>query len=495
MKKISLTILVFLIPFLTMAQIRLEINGNVDKKITYKIGSTSSTIAEGTSVTIKSIYNSKGAPEVQIYNNDKDILFSIFISQLSNITFKPSTVKQFWQVQALKSEVYNNITKNGNQYELRNELELEAIEYIDYTEKNNLIFNDSYLESYLYALAYKIYPSRIEDDKPGLINIKILKSTKPNAFIYANGTMFLTTSLLSKINSEEELIAIMAHEIAHFVLDHSIININKAEKRLKRAKFWAGLATGVAAAADISMAANNDNYTPGAITLGTSILAYNIASEVNERMGLKYSKKQQLEADKYATEFMKFVNIDHTALSSALLKIKNDEIPNSNYTLALSSNNESKSTTEERIQAIGKPTKEFMNLDYDKTISLVNTFNAETQLNMHHLQTCIDLINRNINADIATEDDYILLAKVTNLMYDNEAKNNEALLHINKAKSLNIAPTNDIFKQEAIILIRLKKYDEAKIALNKYLDSIKLFKEKVWALKMINKINKMKKME
>jgi len=495
MKKISLTILVFLIPFLTMAQIRLEINGNVDKKITYKVGSTSSTIAEGTSVTIKSIYNSKGAPEVQIYNNDKDVLFSIFISQLSNISFKPSTVKQFWQVQALKSEVYNNITKNGNQYELRNELELEAIEYIDYTEKNNLIFNDSYLESYLYALAYKIYPSRIDDDKPGLINIKILKSTKPNAFIYANGTMFLTTSLLSKINSEEELIAIMAHEIAHFVLDHSIININKAEKRLKRAKFWAGLATGVAAAADISMAANNDNYTPGAITLGTSILAYNIASEVNERMGLKYSKKQQLEADKYATEFMKFVNIDHTALSSALLKIKNDEIPNSNYTLALSSNNESKSTTEERIQAIGRPTKEFMNLDYDKTISLVNTFNAETQLNIHHLQSCIDLINRNINADIATEDDYILLAKVTNPMYDNEAKNNEALLHINKAKSLNIAPTIDIFKQEAIILIRLKKYDEAKIALHKYLDSIKLFKEKVWALKMINKINKMKKLE
>ena len=67
--------------------------------------------------------------------------------------------------------------------------------------------------------------------------------------------------------------------------------------------------------------------------------------------------------------------------------------------------------------------------------------------------------------------------------------------NINKAKSLNISPTIDIFKQEAIILIRLKKYDEAKMALNKYLDSIKIFREKVWALKMINKINKMKKLE
>ena len=495
MKNISLTILVVLIPLFTMAQIRLEVNGNVNKKITYQIGNITATIAEGTSVTLKTVYKYKEALEIQIYDNDKDLMFSTSISKLSNITFKPSTLKQFWQVQALKNEVYDNIKRNGIQYKLRNELELEAIEYVDYTEKNNLIFYDSYLESYLYALAYKIYPSRIEDDKSGIINIKILKSTKPDAFIYANGTMFLTTSLLSRINSEEELIAIMAHEISHFVLDHSIININKAEKRLKRAKFWAGLATVAAAATDISMTANNDNYTPGAITLATSILAYNITSEVNERMGLKYSREQQFEADKCATEFMKFVNIDPTALSSALLKIKSYEIPNSNYSLALSTNKESHSTTEDRIQAIGKPKKEFMDPDYDKTISLVNTFNAVTQLNKHQLQSCIDLINRNINADIATEDDYILLAKATNLMYDNEAKNNESLLYINKAKSLNISPTIGIFKQEAIILIRLKKYDEAKMALNKYLDSIKIFSEKVWVLKMINKINKMKKLE
>ena len=53
------------------------------------------------------------------------------------------------------------------------------------------------------------------------------------------------------------------------------------------------------------------------------------------------------------------------------------------------------------------------------------------KLNYHHLQSCIDLVNKNIKADIATEDDYILLAMVTTMMYNNEEKNNEALSYIN----------------------------------------------------------------
>lgn len=504
MKKTLLIFLIFLFPTITTAQLRMELDGTVDKEILFKIADTSLIIAEGTSVTLKSIYKVNEAFEVQIFENDKKRLFSTSMSNLNKISFEPSNIEQFWQKQALDYDVYKNILNNGVQYKLRKELEQETIDYINYTESNNLIFKDSYIESYLYSLVYRIYPRGIHDGRFGVINIKILKSTVSDAFIFSNGTMFLTTGLLSTINSEAELIGIMAHEISHFVLDHSIININKAEKRLKRAKFWATFATGVAAVADAYTAVNNEDHIPGAITLGTAAFAYSIASELYERMGLKYSIKQEIEADKSASELMKYINIDPTALSSALLKIKNHDIQIGNYTVLLTGA-ETK-LIDDRVKSIGKPTSEFNSIDYDKTMSSINSFNAINQLNNHHLQLCLEIVNKNIKAEVATENDYILLAMITIFRYDNKEKNKEALSYINKAKTLEILPSINIYKQEAIILIRLEKYDEAKIVLNKYLDALNdrqsifrnlksskewIIDEKQWTIKMIYKLNRM----
>jgi Zn-dependent protease with chaperone function len=505
MKKVVLLFLIASIPFLTMAQLIFEIKGTVIKKI-------SSDLPEGSIVNLKSIdeftENSYITYKAILDCNNTEV--NIDLKKLDNISFKPSNIKEFWQIQALNHDVYKNITKNGMQYKRRKELEEEALDYMNYMENNNMIFKDSYLESYLYALTYKIYPIRIEDGRPGILNVKILKSIVPNAFIFPNGTMFITTGLLSTINSEDELIGVMAHEISHFVLDHSILNINKAVQRQKRAEFWAAFATGVAAAADIYTAANNEYYAPGAITMGTAILAYSIASELNKRMGLEYSREQEMEADQSATELMTYINIDPTALSSALIKIKTYSILNGNY-FALSGQG-THPALDARINSIGKPTTEFNDTDYDKTISFVNSFNAIIELNNHHLQACSNLVNRNIKSNVATENDYVILAMVTTFMFDNEVKNKEALNYINIAKSLNISPSINIPKQEAIILIRLENFEEAKNSLKKYLSALEnerlnlinikntsewsyinnyLFNENEWTLKMINKVDKM----
>ncbi len=53
-----------------------------------------------------------------------------------------------------------------------------------------------------------------------------------------NGTIMLSIGLLSIIDSEEELVSILAHEVAHFV-DHYVMNIIKQQEREKRAAFWA----------------------------------------------------------------------------------------------------------------------------------------------------------------------------------------------------------------------------------------------------------------
>ena len=148
-----------------------------------------------------------------------------------------------------------------------------------------------------------------------------------------------------------------------------MININKAEKRQKRAEFWASFATGVALAADVYAATNYEYYAPGVITMSTAILAYSIAASVNERMGLKYSREQEMEADKCAVELMKYIDVTPTALASALSKIKNYCIITGNY-LSLSGEG-THPALDDRIRKIGKPSS-FYDIEYDKTISFVN---------------------------------------------------------------------------------------------------------------------------
>ncbi len=193
----------------------------------------------------------------------------ISVIHLNRITFEPANLEEFWISKAIENGVYNQLMRNGNQMELRKELDDEVLEYMNYLQSNDLFYQDSYIESYLNSLALKISPKNINDGRPGFIHIKIVKDTTPNAHIYSNGTMLINKGLLSVVHSEEELMAVLAHEISHFFLDHSVLNIDTVVARQRCAEFWASLATGLVAATEIYTAARNPNYYPGDITMAT----------------------------------------------------------------------------------------------------------------------------------------------------------------------------------------------------------------------------------
>ncbi len=428
------------------------------------------------------------------------------IAWLDAIDLYPKDLKGFWQAKALKAGYFQNIQEKGYQYDLRTELEEDVLQYVQQLRQDGLIFNDSYLENYLYSLLYKLYPETAHDERQGLKSVLVVNDISPNAFMCPNGTILITTGLLSTINSEEELVASLAHEVAHYVLDHSIININKNLQRQKTALFWAGFATAVAASADVYMTATNEYYTPGALTQSTALLSFSIATLITERLGLKYSREQELEADQCATDLLKFLNLPPVALSSVLEKIKRYCITTGNH--AALSGNGTHPNIDDRISKIGTPTR-FTSIDYDGTISLVLTQNAIFEFNNAHFIVCQALVERSINAGTAIEDDYILKA-ITNLYrYNTLEKNSEALSLIQKAKNLNIVPSLNTYKYEALALIRLNKNADAVVAMNSYimklneeannLETVKseaywasrfvyLRNERDWASKMVQKL-------
>jgi beta-barrel assembly-enhancing protease len=474
-----------------------SISGVVKRKISI-LGATEkkSDLEIGEKVTLLNIQNNATYGIYYIVLSE-GVAVRVSISDLKKIEFeKPKDKDELWKVVRINSGLDEYILSKGYQYEMRNDLEDETIEALQNLEKYYGFFKDEYLEDYVQSLFYKIHSITLNDGRPGNLTVKILKSSAPNAFSMPDGTVIITTGLLSTIRSEDELIGVLAHEVAHFVLDHQIVNINKAITRQKRAEFWVGFTTVVAAASEAYITAKNDFYPDGNLTAAANIISSSIANSINERIGATYNNEQELEADNAAGMVLTFLNRDPKALSAALTRIFKYSEQNGDY-LALSGSGTHPSLSG-RITKIGKtdPNK-FNNIKYDQVISVVNTYNSISEYDLRHLETSLYLSSRNIESGVGTEDDYILKAMTIRLLYDSPEKNQEALDLINKAKVLNIAPHNYIFKQEGLTLIRLGRLKEAGDAFKTYLKNLEnekdnsgnLFDEIDWTKKMINKVS------
>jgi Zn-dependent protease with chaperone function len=433
----------------------------------------------------------------------------------SSILLDPKKIKLFeflnienrekiWDKNLVFNGVYANLIQKGMQYELRNELNNEAVEFINILSTEDRFFKDAYFEDYLYSLLNKIHIGILSDRRPGNLYIKILKETQPNAFALPNGCIIITTGLLSTIQSEDELIGILAHEVAHFVLDHQIMNYNKSVDRKKRAEFWSAFATVVAASADVYLTSKNSNHIPGILTASTAIAASVISEEIITQLGVKYNQEQEIEADKAAKELISILKYNKLGLSAALQRIKNYCILTGNY-IALSGSG-SHPSLDSRINQLGmvENLEAFTQNEYLKKVSLINSYNAWIELwyFSHHL-AAKELADRNIKNGIGTETDYLVKAVVLRRLLNTKESNEEVIDLISKAKSININSLITLYKEEALTLLRLGRKEESKKSFQTYLSQLNELKAKLessnkkseledeidWTKKMIFKID------
>lgn len=456
------------------------------------------------------LYNyNEGFPSVILEVKNKDGISKSFETKKMNLIkfIEINNVDNVWDKRLITSGTYINLLTKGIQYDLRNELDNNALEYLHILNANDRIFSDEYFEDYLYTLINKIHSGILRDQRPGNIFIKIIKDPEPNAFALPNGCILLSTGLLSTIQSEDELIGILAHEVAHFVLDHHILNFNKETDRKKRAEFWASFATVISAGADAYLSINNKNHIPGILTASTAILASAFSEEITNRLGAEYSQTQEIEADLVSKEILEVLKYDKLALSAALLRIKNYCIMTGNY-FALSGSRTHPSL-DYRIDILGQINSldDFVQSNYLKKVSFVNSYNAWIELwYFSHHKAAYDLSSRNIENGIATESDYIVKAVVLRRMFNSKESNELVISTLNKAKTLNVTPYIVLNKEEGITFLRLNKKAEARQAFQTYLNRLIELKERneiselknhnealeneiQWAKKMIFKVD------
>ena len=108
-------------------------------------------------------------------------------------------------------------------------------------------------------------------------NIYVHPSKEINAFVTADGSIYFTEGLLNEINNDEELAFVLAHELGHYVHRDHLKFVSRQ----------------ILAAMILS-----------AVNMGQSSHFSSLAGSINNISNIKYSQKQETNADIYANHII-----------------------------------------------------------------------------------------------------------------------------------------------------------------------------------------------
>ena len=117
-------------------------------------------------------------------------------------------------------------------------------------------------------------------------------------------------------------------------------------------------------------------------------------------------------------------------------------------------------------------TDTFFSADYEKMISPIISYNAFDAYNQSQYLLCRWLLNRNMESGEATAEDYILMSQTLLLLSDTEEKDREALEMVRRVIVPGSAVPAEAYKQEALVLMRMDRNDEAAVSLDRYAGSL-----------------------
>jgi predicted Zn-dependent protease len=92
----------------------------------------------------------------------------------------------------------------------------------------NCLYDDPVLADYVNEIAQKLFPK--DTSAKGLtIEVKVLNNPLLNAFAYPNGVMYVHTGILSKMDNEAQMAALLGHEMSHATHRHAVENFRSVK--------------------------------------------------------------------------------------------------------------------------------------------------------------------------------------------------------------------------------------------------------------------------
>ena len=171
------------------------------------------------------------------------------------------------------------------------EVDLEVLEEADLLdvrlERDGLVLADETANAYLRRVGESLIPPKLELERVSW-KFRALRDPQPNAFALPNGSIYVTTGLLTLIDNESQLAAIFAHELTHVMRRHTYVH-----NRSNRKKF---LTMNVMAAVGA--------YAPGGIVGAVITVVTTVAPFIMMATMYGYSRDLEREADLKGIDMM-----------------------------------------------------------------------------------------------------------------------------------------------------------------------------------------------
>lgn len=151
-------------------------------------------------------------------------------------------------------------------------------------EKAYTVVKDSPALAHIEAIVEALRP--VTERPHQRYQVAIIESDAINAFALPGGYLYFTQGLLQAVESEDELAAIVAHEMAHVALNHS-------RRLMSRDERYARVLTPIILA---SVLTRPQGVDPGKIALVGSLLVQDALSH--------YGREAELEADRAAVQYL-----------------------------------------------------------------------------------------------------------------------------------------------------------------------------------------------
>jgi len=235
----------------------------------------------------------------------------------------------------------------------------------------------------------------------------VINQHLPQAVALSNGTILVTTGLIAHTRTRDELLAVLAHEVAHVVADHSLQN----HKKRSQAEAFSNALSGVAAIGTAYLAVRDGASGASAARAGLAVgIATRFTSQaVLEDLGAKWSQEQELEADQIAQRWLVATGHSTSALADMLQEMLN-------YSSAAgfaeqTSQYDTYPSLNERVYALKvSPAVERVDPDHDAAISDCLVHNAELRISAAKYAQAFPLLDRAIATGWVTGKPYLLKA-------------------------------------------------------------------------------------
>lgn len=111
-----------------------------------------------------------------------------------------------------------------DEQEQRERIEFQVRELERELEASGVLYGDPALDAYLQSVLERLFP-----EQRGRLRVRVCKDSEFNAFAVPTGNLYVNTGALLRMRNEAELAALLGHEGAHVVRDHSYRGVRSSK--------------------------------------------------------------------------------------------------------------------------------------------------------------------------------------------------------------------------------------------------------------------------